>query len=156
MSSYAAKVVNQCFIVGKDVKDVSKSEAHQYIAAYTCGNDVSSRKWQRDPKYAGGVPQWSFSKGFDTYAPLGPCLVSAQAFGDVSQQHLKTTVNKEVRQNSSIGDLLFTCEDVLSFLSQGTTLEKGTVVMVGTPGGTFHPYCLQHLLTSVLQASVTE
>lgn len=61
--------------------------------------------------------------------------MSTTAFGDPAKQWLKTTVNGEERQSSSISDLLFDCEDILSFLSQGTTVEKGTVVMTGTPGG---------------------
>ena len=114
---------------------MSLGSAHQYIAAYTCGNDISSRKWQRDPKLAGGVPQWNFSKGFDTFAPIGPCLLSAEAIGEPSELRLTTTVDGEVRQDTSVGDLLFDCATLVSFLSQGTTLEKGTVVMTGTPGG---------------------
>lgn len=122
-------------MVGKDAKDVPIESAFEYIAAYTCGNDISSRKWQRDPALAGRVPQWSFSKGFDTFAPLGPCLVSAALIGDPKELSLTTVVDGETRQESSVGDMVFDCARILSFLSQGTTLEKGTVVMTGTPGG---------------------
>ena len=67
-----------CVVIGSDCKDVSVEHALDYVAGYTCGNDVSARKWQRSPERAGGVPQWCFSKGFDTFAPLGPCLVSPE------------------------------------------------------------------------------
>ncbi|CAH0024867.1 unnamed protein product [Clonostachys rhizophaga] len=122
-------------VIGKDAKDVSQEDAMDYVAAYTVGNDISSRKLQRDPNYAGRVPQWGFSKGFDTFAPLGPCLVSSALVGEPRDLHLKTTIDGQVRQDESVSDLLFDCRYLISYLSQGTTLEKGSVVMTGTPGG---------------------
>lgn len=122
-------------MIGKDAKDVPESSALDYVGAYTCGNDVSSRKLQRDPALAGGVPQWGFSKGFDTYAPLGPCLVSSKLIGDPSLLRMTTKVDGEVRQDTEISDLIFGCANLISYLSQGTTLVKGTVIMTGTPGG---------------------
>jgi 2-keto-4-pentenoate hydratase/2-oxohepta-3-ene-1,7-dioic acid hydratase in catechol pathway len=110
-------------------------EAFNYVAAYTAGNDVSSRKLQRDPAYAGVVPQWGFSKGFDTFAPLGPVLVAASEIADPSQLQLKTIIDGEVRQEEGVSDLLFDCKYLISYLSQGTTLQKGSVIMTGTPGG---------------------
>lgn len=121
--------------MGKDAKDVPETEALDYVAAYTAGNDVSSRKLQRDPAYAGRVPQWGFSKGFDTFAPLGPCLVASELIGDPTKLHLTTTVDGEVRQDEGVSDLLFGCAHLVSYLSQGTTLQKGSVIMTGTPGG---------------------
>lgn len=114
---------------------MSKSSALDYVAGYTCGNDVSSRKLQRDPSLAGNVPQWGFSKGFDTYAPLGPCLVSSELIRDPASLHLVTKVDGQVRQDTEVSDLLFGCAYLISYLSQGTTLKKGTVIMTGTPGG---------------------
>ncbi len=122
-------------VIGKDAKDVPETEALQHVAAYTAGNDVSSRKLQRDPAYAGRVPQWGFSKGFDTFAPLGPCLVASDLIGDPADLHLTTTVDGEVRQDEGVADLLFGCAHLVSYLSQGTTLQKGSVIMTGTPGG---------------------
>jgi 2-keto-4-pentenoate hydratase/2-oxohepta-3-ene-1,7-dioic acid hydratase in catechol pathway len=124
-----------CFIISKDCKDVSNAEAYDYIGGYTSGNDVSSRKLQRDPLLAGTVPQWNFSKGFDTYAPLGPQLVSTKVIPDPSKLHLKTIVNGELRQNSGIDDLCFKIPTLVSYCSQGTTLKKGTVFMTGTCAG---------------------
>lgn len=124
-----------CIVIGKDAKDVPVEEAMNYIAAYTCGNDISSRKLQRDPKLAGGVPQWGFSKGFDTFAPLGPCLVRAGLIPDPKKLLLKTIIDGEVRQEEYISDLLFDCAYLVSYLSSGTTLRKGSVIMTGTPGG---------------------
>lgn len=67
-----------CVIIGKSGKNISKEDALSYVAGYCCGNDVSSRTWQRDKDYAGSVPQWGFSKGFDNYAPVGPQIVSSK------------------------------------------------------------------------------
>lgn len=124
-----------CLVIGKDAKDVSKEEALSYVAAYCCGNDVSSRKLQRDPALAGRVPQWGFSKGFDTFAPVGPVLVSSELVGDPKELWLKTILDGKEVQSESVSDLLFDCATVISYLSQGTTLQKGTVIMTGTPGG---------------------
>ncbi|KAF2999656.1 hypothetical protein E8E13_000286 [Curvularia kusanoi] len=122
-------------IIGKDAKDVPLSEALSYVAAYTAGNDISSRKLQRDPKFAGGVPQWGFSKGFDTFAPIGPALVASRIIGDPSDLKLKTVVDGETRQEEYVSDLLFDCAYLVHYLSQGTTLRKGSLIMTGTPGG---------------------
>jgi len=124
-----------CIVIGEDAKNVPESSAFDYVAAYTCGNDVSSRKLQRDPSLAGGVPQWGFSKGFDTYAPLGPCLVSSELIEDPASLNMTTKVDGEIRQDTGIDDLIFKCAYLVSYLSQGTTLKKGTVIMTGTPGG---------------------
>ncbi|KAK1722798.1 hypothetical protein CaCOL14_010343 [Colletotrichum acutatum] len=124
-----------CLVIGKDAKDVSVSDALSYVAAYTCGNDISSRKLQRDAAFAGNVPQWGFSKGFDTFAPLGPCLVRPDLVGDPKSLHLETKVDGEVRQTEGVDDLLFDCAYIISYLSSGTTLQKGSVIMTGTPGG---------------------
>lgn len=92
-------------VIGRDGKDIPESEALDYITGYTVGNDISSRDWQREPEKAGPVPQWSFSKSFDQYAPLGPCLVSPAVAGEASDLSLETIVNGEVRQSSNTSDL---------------------------------------------------
>lgn len=122
-------------VIGKTGKNISKENALSHVAGYVVSNDVSARTWQRDPKYAGAVPQWDFSKGFDKFAPLGPMLVSPEVVGDASDLRLQTWVNDELRQDSSTNDLLFGVKEIISFISQGTTLQKGTVVMTGTPAG---------------------
>jgi len=124
-----------CFVISRDAKDVSEADAYSYIGAYTAGNDVSSRKLQRDPLLAGTVPQWNFSKGFDTYAPLGPQLVSTKIVPDPSKLHLQTRVNGDLRQDSGIDDLCFKIPTLVAYCSQGTTLKKGTVFMTGTCAG---------------------
>lgn len=81
------------------------------------------------------MPQWCFSKGFDKFAPLSPMLVSPSLVGNASDLLLQTFVNGEERQNTSTGDLLFGVEDIVSFCSQGTTLEAGSLILTGTPSG---------------------
>lgn len=124
-----------CLVIGRDAKDVPLKDTLDYVAAYTCGNDVSSRKLQRNPEFAGRIPQWGFSNGFDTFAPMGQCLVAAHLISDPAKLHLKTIIDGEVRQEESVGDLLFDCAYCIHYLSQGSTLQKGSVIMTGTPGG---------------------
>ncbi|KAK9311059.1 hypothetical protein V1524DRAFT_109504 [Lipomyces starkeyi] len=122
-------------VLGKTGKDIPIDEALDYVAGYTVGDDMSARKWQRNPELAGSVPQWCFSKGFDKSAPLGPCIVSKDILGDGSGLILQTRVNGELRQDSNTDDFLFGVAKLIAFLSQGTTLEKGSIIMTGTPGG---------------------
>jgi len=122
-------------LIGRDAYNVSPEDALDYVAAYTVGNDVSARDWQRQPGKAGVVPQWSFSKSFDKYAPLGPALVSAAVLGAADKQNLETIVNGEVRQKGNTSDLCFGVRDLIAWCSQGQTLQKGSLIMTGTPGG---------------------
>ncbi|KAK4199011.1 putative hydrolase [Triangularia verruculosa] len=122
-------------VIGKTGKNIPKEDALQYVAGFVVANDASARKWQRDPAFAGGVPQWCFSKGFDKFAPVGPLLVSPKIVGNAGNLRLRTLVNGEVRQDSNTNDLLFNTEEIVAFISQGTTLDAGTIIMTGTPAG---------------------
>lgn len=122
-------------VIGRDAKNVSEADALSYVAGYTSGNDVSCRDWQMDKDKAGMMPQWSFSKSFDKYAPLGPCISSTELLGDASGLKLRTYVNGDLRQESDTGDLVFGVRKLVSFLSTGQTLRKGSLIMTGTPGG---------------------
>ncbi|KAK4937748.1 hypothetical protein LTR10_021693 [Elasticomyces elasticus] len=122
-------------VIGRSGKNISKEDAISHIAGFASSNDVSARTWQRDPAYAGGVPQWSFAKSFDTFAPIGPMLVSPSVVGSADNLKLQTLVNGEVRQDSNTSDLLFGVAAIINFLSQGSTLQKGTIIMTGTPDG---------------------
>jgi len=122
-------------VIGKDAKNVKEEDALKYVAGYTAGNDVSARDWQREAGKAGPVPQWTFSKSFDKYAPLGPCLVAAHILGEADNLSLRTIVNGEVRQESNTSDLCFGVKKLIAFCSQGQTLQKGSLIMSGTPGG---------------------
>ncbi|KAH6698481.1 hypothetical protein BKA61DRAFT_497106 [Leptodontidium sp. MPI-SDFR-AT-0119] len=126
MPDYEGELV---LVIGKDGKDIPMERALDYVAAYTCGNDVSARTLQR------AVPQWAFSKGFDTFCPLGPCLIRADLVKDPKDLKLTTKINGEVRQEEMVADLVFDCSYLVSYLSSGTTLRKGSVIMTGTPSG---------------------
>ena len=118
-------------IIGKTCRNVTPEEAMNYILGYTCANDVTARKWQ----FAGGNTQWGYGKGFDGFCPLGPCLVSSKHIPDPSVISLRTELNGEVMQEGRADDMIFSVADIVSHLSQGTTLEAGTVILTGTPHG---------------------
>lgn len=122
-------------VIGKDAKNVSEEEALDYVAGYLTGNDVSCRDWQLEKDKAGMMPQWCFGKSFDKYAPVGPAIVSTKILGDASGLRLRTYVNGELRQEADTSDLCFGVRKLVSFLSTGQTLEKGSLIMTGTPGG---------------------
>lgn len=99
-----------------------------YVLGYTVANDISSRHWQK-------ISEASYGKSFDKFAPIGPVLVSSGNIADPSKLTLRTWVNGELRQESSINDLIFTVPEIIRHLSRGRTLRKGTIILSGTPSG---------------------
>lgn len=120
-------------VIGKPCKDVTVDEALNYVLGYTVANDLSTRDWQKVPELAGG--QWCRSKGFDGFSPLGPVLVTRDEIPDPNNLWLRSFVNGEKRQDSSTNDLIFKIQEIISFLSCGSTLMPGTCIMTGTPAG---------------------
>lgn len=118
-------------IIGKTAKDVSRDVALDYVLGYTCANDVSGRNWQK----AKGGGQWCRGKSFDTFCPLGPYLVTADEVPDPNNLRIKTILNGDVMQDSTTADMIFDVRELVCFLSQGTTLPPGTVILTGTPPG---------------------
>jgi 2-keto-4-pentenoate hydratase/2-oxohepta-3-ene-1,7-dioic acid hydratase in catechol pathway len=118
-------------IIGKACKDVSREHALEYVAGYTCGNDVSARDWQLKK----GGSQWCRGKSFDTFAPIGPCLVTPDSIPDPSGLGLRTTVNGCVVQDGNTRDMVRDVPTLIEFLSQSTTLLPGTAIFTGTPHG---------------------
>jgi len=116
-------------IIGKDAKNVSEADALDHVLGYTASNDISSRAAQF------AQSQWCYSKGFDGALPLGPVLVSRHAVPDVGKLRLRGLKNGKVMQESGLTDLIFSVPQIVSFLSQGTTLPAGTVIVTGTPAG---------------------
>ncbi|UZJ51928.1 hypothetical protein CBS101457_001248 [Exobasidium rhododendri] len=116
-------------IIGKTCKNVKKENALDYVLGYTLSNDVSSRKRMF------AVPQWGLGKSFDTFLPLGPCIVSAasQIIPDPDNVDLKTVVNGKTMQVGNTRDMLYGCAETIEWLSQGTTLEAGSIISMGTP-----------------------
>ncbi|KAG0200690.1 hypothetical protein BGX33_010835 [Mortierella sp. NVP41] len=132
-------------VIGKPCKNVTEKNALDYVLGYTVGNDISTRKWQGNNLGSG---QWCFSKSFDTFAPLGPCLVSKELIKDPNQLRIKTRLNGKLMQDSSTSDMIFNVPRLIAFLSQSTTLMPGDVIMTGTPEGVGFkrdpPIYLQH------------
>jgi 2-keto-4-pentenoate hydratase/2-oxohepta-3-ene-1,7-dioic acid hydratase in catechol pathway len=118
-------------IIGKRAKNVSKADALSYVLGYTCANDVSARDWQRD----WGGTQWCRGKTFDTFCPLGPCIVTADEIPNPNALQIKTMVNEETLQDWNTNDMIFDVPTLIEFLSGSTTLLPGTVILTGTPHG---------------------
>jgi 2-keto-4-pentenoate hydratase/2-oxohepta-3-ene-1,7-dioic acid hydratase in catechol pathway len=121
--------VELVIVIGKAAKNVSEAQALDYVLGYTGANDVSFRKHQL------AVSQWGFSKGFDNTNPLGPCLVSNKVITDPQNVLLKSTVNGNVVQDGTTAHQIFSVRQTIAFLSQGTTLQPGTIILTGTPKG---------------------
>jgi 2-keto-4-pentenoate hydratase/2-oxohepta-3-ene-1,7-dioic acid hydratase in catechol pathway len=118
-------------IIGKACKNVPRDRALDYVAGYTCGNDVSARDWQL--KWGG--TQWCRGKSFDTFAPLGPCLVTAESLPDPTGLRIQTLLNGTMMQDGKTSDMIFDVPALVEFLSRGTTLLPGTAIFTGTPHG---------------------
>ncbi len=117
-------------IIGRRLRDASPDQAREGIFGVTCGNDVSERNWQHG---AGKDLQWWRAKGSDTFAPLGPALVSGLDYGDLK---LETRLNGEIVQKQTTADLIFDCPTIVSWISGWVTLEPGDAIYTGTPGNT--------------------
>lgn len=116
-------------VVGKKIQNLGENEdATPYILGYTVGNDVSSRYWQR-PERNGG--QHGHAKSFDKFAPIGPILASSTAIPDPKALELKTTVSGDQRQSAAVNEMIHVIPAILRFLSRGTTLLPGTIIMTG-------------------------
>ncbi len=113
-------------VIGQRAKNVLPEKATDFILGYTCGNDVTARDLQRRDD------QWTRAKGFDTFCPLGPYIVT-----DLDPAHLaiQTRVNGEIRQSTSTADMVFNVAELMAYVSQVMTLEPGDVILTGTPSG---------------------
>lgn len=118
-------------VIGKKCKDASRERALDYVAGYTCGNDVSARDWQLKM----GGTQWCRGKSFDTFAPIGPCLTTPDSIRDPGNLHIQTVVNGRTMQDANTRDMIHDVPALIAFLSQNTTLLPGTLIFTGTPSG---------------------
>jgi len=125
---YEAELV---IVIGKTCRNVSRQDALSYVAGYTCGNDVGARDWQL--KLGGG--QWCRGKSFDSFAPLGPCLVTRDSLPNPGALRIQTILNGRTMQDGNTRDMIFDVPALVAFLSESTTLLPGTVIMTGTPAG---------------------
>ncbi|MEX2316570.1 MAG: fumarylacetoacetate hydrolase family protein [Pirellulales bacterium] len=118
-------------VIGRECKNVGRENALDYVLGYTCGNDVSARDWQAE--WGGG--QWCRGKSFDTFCPLGPCLVTGDEITEPNSLKIKTLLNGQAMQDWTTADMIFDVPTLIEFLSGSTTLRPGTVIMTGTPHG---------------------
>jgi 2-keto-4-pentenoate hydratase/2-oxohepta-3-ene-1,7-dioic acid hydratase in catechol pathway len=125
---YEAELV---IVVGKRGRWLTADQALEYVAGYTIGHDVSARDWQlkKDGK------QWMVGKTFDTFAPTGPVLVTADEVPDPHNLAICLRRNGETMQNSNTRQMIFSVGAILAYLSQVFTLEPGDLVFTGTPPG---------------------
>jgi len=123
--------VELAVVIGKRAKNVPAADALHYVLGYTIANDVTARDWQKT--FGGG--QWCRGKGFDTFLPLGPAIVTPDEIPDPNTLALSTTLNGTLMQSSSTADMHFNVQTLIAFLSGSTTLLPGTVIITGTPEG---------------------
>ncbi len=116
-------------VIGQRCRAVRPESAWDYVLGVTCGNDVTARDLQRRDD------QWTRAKGFDTFCPLGPWLVTGVQERDVADLELSCRVNGEMRQSARSSDMIFSAAELIAYTSSIMTLEPGDVVMTGTPAG---------------------
>lgn len=113
-------------VIGRRTRYVRREEAFDFVQGYTCANDVTARDLQQRDG------QWTRSKGFDTFCPLGPWIVTDL---DVADLAIRCLVNGEVRQQSRTSLMLFPVDELIAYVSAVMTLEPGDVILTGTPAG---------------------
>ncbi|HWA63157.1 MAG TPA: fumarylacetoacetate hydrolase family protein [Caulobacteraceae bacterium] len=123
---YEAEMV---FVVGRGGRHIAREDAARAVFGYCVGNDVSVRDWQM------ATSQWLMGKSFDTHAPFGPWITTADEVLDPHVLDIRCTVNGELRQLSNTRHLVFDVWDQVAHLSKAMTLEPGDVVYTGTPAG---------------------
>src|SRR5438552_2955960 len=125
---YEAELV---IVVGKRGRQIGADQAMEYVAGYTIGHDVSARDWQlkKDGK------QWMLGKTFDTFAPTGPVLVTADEVPDPHNLAIRLRLNGRTMQDSNTRQMVFNVGQVVSYLSQVFTIEPGDLIFTGTPPG---------------------
>jgi len=116
-------------VIGKRGRNITRTDAPAHVFGYCIGNDVTERFWQHR------TPQWSLGKSFDTHAPIGPWITTADEIADPHALGLRCFVNGEKRQDSNSRQLVFNIWDQIEHLSQAMTLEPGDLIFTGTPGG---------------------
>jgi 2-keto-4-pentenoate hydratase/2-oxohepta-3-ene-1,7-dioic acid hydratase in catechol pathway len=118
-------------VIGRTCKNATRNNALDYVLGYTCANDVSARDWQ----IKRGGSQWCRGKTFDTFAPMGPCLVTKDSVPNPNQLKIQTILNGKTMQDWTTSDMIFDVPTLIEFLSGSTTLLPGTVILTGTPHG---------------------
>ncbi|MBR5508457.1 MAG: fumarylacetoacetate hydrolase family protein [Lachnospiraceae bacterium] len=128
---YEAELV---VVIGKQARNVSVDQALDYVFGYTCGNGLSTRDLQFSRSN-----QWVLSKTFDGFAPIGPCIVTADGI-EPQNLDISSHVNGELRQSSNTSDMIFSVAEIIADLSAHFTLMPGDLIFTGTPQGVMHGY----------------
>jgi 2-keto-4-pentenoate hydratase/2-oxohepta-3-ene-1,7-dioic acid hydratase in catechol pathway len=118
-------------VVGNDFRNATKETALHHVLGYTCANDVSARDWQKE----WGGTQWSRGKSFDTFCPLGPCLLTPDEVSDPQALGIRFRLNGETMQSASTAEMQFGVADILTFLSGSSTVPADAVILTGSPAG---------------------
>lgn len=116
-------------VIGRRCRGVAERHAWQNVLGITCGNDVTARDLQRADS------QWTRGKGFDTFCPLGPWLVTDLGEREVGELDISCKVNGQLRQQANTAQMVFSPAFLIAYITQVMTLEPGDVVMTGTPSG---------------------
>jgi len=116
-------------VIGALAKDVSTDDAYEYIAGFTCANDVSAR----DVQFGDG--QWFRGKGYDTFCPVGPRIVPPDEIGDAGNLRIQQRLNGEILQDSRTSRLIFGLPELVAYASHVLTLLPGDLILTGTPEG---------------------
>jgi 2-keto-4-pentenoate hydratase/2-oxohepta-3-ene-1,7-dioic acid hydratase in catechol pathway len=116
-------------VIGKTVRDVAEADALNYVVGYCAANDLSARELQST------TSQWLLGKTLDKFMPIGPYLVTTDEIPDPQMLGIRCLVNGEQRQNSNTSDMVFTVQQIISYISRYFTLDSGDVILTGTPEG---------------------
>ena len=130
-SGYVDWEVELVAVIGRRGRRIPVGHALDHIAGYTAGQDISDRKLQ----FADKPPQFSMGKSIDTFGPIGPALVSLDAFADPNDLALRCDVSGEQVQGARTSDMIFSVSELVAFLSSLCTLEPGDLIFTGTPSG---------------------
>ncbi len=126
-------------VIGKEGRHIDVTQADDHIAGYTVFNDVSARSLKidegRTPRDGDGFFDWLLGKWCDSFAAIGPYLVTKDETGDPSALEMALSVNGELRQHSDAGEMIFSIPETIAFLSRFVTLRPGDLICMGTPGG---------------------
>ncbi|MDA0838741.1 MAG: fumarylacetoacetate hydrolase family protein [Planctomycetota bacterium] len=123
--------VEMVIVIGKAGRRIAKENAMQHVAGYTVGHDVSARDWQL--KKPGG--QWMMGKTFDTFAPIGPAIVTPDEISDPHNLGIRLFLNGVAMQDSTTAQLIFKTDELIAYISQVVTLQPGDLIFTGTPPG---------------------
>lgn len=121
--------VELAVVIGCDCRNVPADQAGEVILGCTVGNDVTARDWQKR------LGQWVRGKSFDTFCPIGPVVVTSDEIADPQELGLRTRVNGEVVQESRTAEMIFGVAELLAYCSRSFTLERGDLLLTGTPWG---------------------